>query len=253
MAVVLAVALTAMVTANDRAPTARPAATEIELFAGIERGDLEVKLIPQSDKEANLLIKNKTKQPVSVRLPQAFAGVPVLAQLDGGFGGGGRQRNNDNDNNQNQALGGGLGGGGLGGGGLGGGAFNVAPEKVGKLKAACVCLEHGKENPNPRVPYELRPIEKYTKDAKVHEVLKLLGDGKVNQRIAQAAAWHFANRLSWEQLANKKIDRLGRPDEPYFSPAELQSAMQLAAVATKAAEKNKPAEATGSPDSLSRR
>jgi hypothetical protein len=234
----------------DRAkPAARADASKqpegLDLFAAIERGDVEVKLIPHDDKEANVIIQNKTKRPISVRLPAAFAGVPVLAQQPG-FGGGGvggglgrNNGNNNNNNNQNQSLGGGFGGGGGlggfgGGGGLGGGgfggAFNIAPEKVGKLKVACVCLEHGKDEPNPRVAYEIKPIESYTKDPHVHLVLRLLASGQVNQRIAQAAAWHFANKMSWQELAAKKIDRLGRPDEPYFRPGELQAAVRLAAL-----------------------
>ena len=139
----------------------------------------------------------------------------------------------------------------MGGGGLGG-AFNIAPEKEGKLKVACVCLEHGKENPNPRVAYEMKPIESYTKDIKTQTVIKLLASGHVNQRIAQAAAWHFANGLSWEQLAAKKIDRLGRPDEPYFSRAELNGAVQVAALAERTAkESEKSSDSSGQTASLS--
>lgn len=238
--------LSATLWGADRAkPSTKRGAAPIEavdLFAAVEQGDIEVKLIPSNDKEANVIITNKTKRPLSVRLPAAFAGVPVLAQpIDGGFGAeGGRDGDNDN-NNQNQALGGGFGGG-LGGGlgGIGGGiggAFNIAPEKVGRMKVACVCLEHGKRDPNPRVPYAMKPIDEVTKDAKVHLLIKLLASGKVNQRIAQAATWHFANRMSWQQLAAKKIDRLGRPDEPYFSGAELQAAVRLAALTENAARK----------------
>jgi hypothetical protein len=243
---------------------AAPQAEAVDLFAAVKQGDIEVKLIPNDDKEANVIITNKTKRPLSVRLPAAFAGMPVLAQPIGGLGGEGigRGDGDNNNNNQNQALGGGFGGGGLGGGlggiggGLGGGgfggAFNIAPEKVGRLKVACVCLEHGKKDPNPRVAYEMKPIDQFTKDAKVHLVIKLLASGKVNQRIAQAAAWHFANGMSWQQLAAKKIDRLGRPDEPYFHPAELQAALRVAALTEKAAREQKTSSDSSS-DTLSQR
>jgi hypothetical protein len=242
--------LTATLWAADRAkPNSKrnvaPPVEAVDLFAAVEKGDIEVKLIPNDDKEANVIITNKTKRPVSVRLPEAFAGVPVLAQQfgaeGGGFGAG--DNDNNNNNNQNQALGGGFGGGlgGIGGGlgGIGGGfggAFNIAPEKVGRFKVACVCLEHGKRDPNPRVPYTMKPIDQFTKDAKVQIVVKLLASGKVNQRIAQAATWHFADGMSWQQLAAKKIDRLGRPDEPYFRAAELQAAVRLAALTENAAK-----------------
>jgi hypothetical protein len=236
----------------------------VDMFQAVEAGEIDVKLIPSNDKEANVIITNKTKRPLTVRLPEAFAGVPVLAQQIGQFGGGavgaGNNDNDNNNNNQNQSLGGGFGGGGLGGGlgGLGGGgfggAFNIAPEKVGKLKVACVCLEHGKKDPNPRVPYTMKPIDEFTKDVKVQVVLKLLASGKINQRIAQAAAWHFANGMTWQQLAAKKIDRLGRPDEPYFRPAELRSAFQVAALSERVAKQQQSSsEAASSTSSYSQR
>ena len=39
----------------------------------------------------------------------------------------------------------------------------------------------------------------------VAELLTLLGNGKIDQRGAQAAAWHLANGMSWERLAQKRI------------------------------------------------
>jgi hypothetical protein len=234
-----------------KSATSTAKADEVEMFAAIKRGDIEVKLVAKDDTEANVLIKNKTKRPLNVKLPEAFAGVPVLAQLGAGL-------NNDNDNNnnnQNQAMGGGFGGGMMGGGMMGGGmGFNVAPEKVGKLKVACVCLEHGKKDPNPRVQYEIKKIDDFTKDTKVHEVLKMLASGKVPQRVAQAATWHFANDMSWEQLAAKKVNRLGVPDTAYFSPAELRGALQISAMAEKLAEAKKDtSESSSSSDSLTKR
>jgi hypothetical protein len=223
------------------------AATPIDLFAGIQTGDLIVKYIPKNSEEATLQIQNNTNQPISVKLPDAFVGVPVLAQnAGGGFGGGGgggSTRKSSSSGGQNQSTGGGLGGGGGGGGGFGGGGggFNLAPEAGGKLKVSIVCLEHGKEDPNPHIPYEIRPIDSFTDDGRVKEVLTMLGSGNVDQRAAQAAAWHFTNGMSWNELAAKKSHHLGgRTDEPYFSPAELKTAMQIATQAEELA-KNLPA------------
>ena len=93
----------------------------------------------------------------------------------------------------------------------------MAPEAVGKIKLAVVCLEHGKPDPAAHIPYEIRPVESFSKDPQVKELLTMLGQGNLDQRAAQAAAWHFANGLSWDELATKKIHHLGgRPDEPYF-------------------------------------
>jgi hypothetical protein len=249
-------ALAVVASAAERKKVATTAkADEVEMFAAIERGDIEVKLVAKDDTEANVLIKNKTKRPLNVKLPEAFAGVPVLAQLGAGLGN--NNRNDGDDNNQNQALGGGMMGGmggGMGGGMMGGMGFNVAPEKVGKLKVACVCLEHGKKDPNPRVQYEIKKIDDFTKDAKVHEVLKMLASGKVPQRIAQAATWHFANDMSWDQLAAKKVNRLGVPDTAYFTQAELRTALQLSVAAEKLAEAKKESQqSSSSGESLSKR
>nr|HPM81878.1 hypothetical protein [Candidatus Anammoximicrobium sp.] len=105
--VVAVVSVVAIVFSANAADKAGPAAKRVELFEAIKAGDIAVKLIPKDAKEANVLIENKAKQPLEIKLPEAFAGVPVLAQIGGGFGGGG-------------FGGGGLGGGGVGGGGGGG-------------------------------------------------------------------------------------------------------------------------------------
>jgi len=217
----------------------KPEPKQVEMFQAIKDGQLEVRFIPRNAKEGNVLIKNLTKQPLNVILPEGFAGVPAVLAQPGGLGG----------------LGGGLGGGGLGGGGLGlgggglglgglgggtqgvgggfggGGMFNVPPEKVGKLKVQCVCLEHGKPDPNPRVKYEIKPIESYAKDPRVVELIRLFNSGRLSQRATQAAAWHLANNMSWQQLANKRIKHLNGRSESYFSRQELLAAMQIATVA----------------------
>ena len=66
----------------------------VELFSAIKAGDLQVKFIPKDATQATLIVENKTKKPLRIALPSAFAGVPALAQDDGGggfddFGGGG--------------------------------------------------------------------------------------------------------------------------------------------------------------------
>lgn len=241
-------------------------AEEVEMFAAMKDGSIEVEFIGKSDKEANVILKNKSGKPLTVRLPEAFAGVPALAQIGGGGGrnlgggglGGGGGRNagggGGNNQNQNQGLGGGfggggggLGGGGLGGGGFGGGgAFNIRPEQVAKLEVACVCLEHGKEPPRAKIRYEIRPIGEFTENANVHELIKLFATGEVPQKVAQAAAWHLANEMSWEELAAEAHDHIGRPDEPMFTRAELEAAFQLVQMARTQAEERKK----GASDSL---
>jgi hypothetical protein len=229
-------------------------AKQVEFFEAIRAGEIEVKLIPRDVREAQVLIENKGKQPLAIKLPEAFAGVPVLAQIGGpGIGGGGgRQRGGGGtNNNQQQGMGGGMMGGmmggmggmmgGMGGGGMmGGGMFNVAPEKVGKIKVATVCLEHGKRDPNPRVPYEIKPIEQFTKNQEVIEICKMLGRGELPQNTAQAAAWHAANGLSWEELARKnRVKLMNGYTEKYFTPQEITTAMRAVGEAARRAEQTK--------------
>jgi hypothetical protein len=211
----------------------------VDLFDAMKSGEIAVKFVAHNSREGQLLITNKADQPLTVKLPDAFAAVPVLAQAvnaAAGNNGNHKSYNNNNNNNQNQGLGGG--GGGIGGGGYGGGggAFDVPPEKTAKIKLDTVCLEHGKKEPNARVPYEIRPIESFTSDANVQELCKMLGGGQVSQRAAQAAAWHLADHMSWEQLMDKKIHHLIGGDEVYFSRDEILAAMQITDRAMKAAE-----------------
>jgi hypothetical protein len=206
-------------------------AQSVDMFAGIDSGDIQVKFIPKNDREATIVIKNTTDQPLSVKIPDAFVGVPVLAQAAGGgvgVGGGGRTTTRAGNQNQNQSSGGGGGGGGFGGGG-----FNIPPEATERVKIPTVCLEHGKKDPNPQVPYEIKPLDTFTSDDNVRQLLTMLGTGKLDQQAAQAAAWHFANGMNWEELANKKIHHTigNRPDEPYFTPDQIRMAMQIASQA----------------------
>ena len=142
--------------------------------------------------------------------------------------------------------------GGMGGMGMGGGMFNVAPGKVGKIKVPTVCLEHGKTDPSPRVTYEIRPIDSFTDNKQVAEVCKMLGRGEVSQNIAQAAAWHLTDGLSWDELARKDRVKLSNGyTEKYFAPQELVMAVRVVGEAERRAEKS---DSSGSlkDDSLSR-
>lgn len=241
---------------------------EVEMFDAIKRGDIEVKLIPKDSTTGTVTIKNNTKKPLSIKLPDAFAGVPVNAQL-GGFGGGGiggqggfGGGQGGLGGGQNQGFGGGFGGqggggfggqggGGFGGQGGGGGFFNVGPEKVQKLPIVAVCLEHGKKDPNPRVAYDIRPLDSVVSNPEVIEMVKMLGRGEIPQKPAQAAAWHLANGLSWGELEQKiGAKHINGTVDPYFTPGELEAALAITKEATdraKAAGSSSPKTETVSP------
>jgi hypothetical protein len=215
---------------DNAAPAAPPAdAQQLDLFEGMRNGDLAVRFVPKDSREARITIENKTEKPLTVKLPQAFAGVPVLAQAAGAGAGAGAGRGN-------QGVGGGMGmGGGM------GGMMYIAPEKTESMKVPTVCLEHGKTEPHPTVPYTIVPIESFTDRPAVQELCRMLGDGKISQRVAQAAAWYLQNDMSWQQLATKQQRRAGGGTSPYFSPAEIRAAMQLATSAVQASQARKPA------------
>lgn len=236
-----------------------PNAEEVDLFKGMESGQLKVKLIPQNAFGGNVLIENTTDKPLTVKLPQAAVGVPKhLAQFgggggfggggQGGFGGGGLGGGGLGGGGQQQTgggfggQGGGLGGGGLGGGGggfFGGGAASIPPEQIGSIPFNSVCLQHGKPDPTVKAEYVLVPVEKFSDDPVLKELLVAVGTGKLDAQAAQAAAWHLTDKMSWEQLANKALQHTGgAPPTPYFTQAQLFGAQALLAQAKKKAEEN---------------
>ena len=245
-----AVALAADRQAKPKPGQYNPDHQTVEMFKAIDAEQIEVKLIPKDSTECNVLIKNKTGKPLNVQLPAAFAGVPVLAQFGGGMGGGGMGgmggggMGGMGGGGMSQGMGGGMGGmggmggggmGGMGGGGMGGGMFNIAPEKVGKFKVPTVCLEHGKRDPRPAIPYKIVPIESFTKNAETQEVCRLLGQGRIPQRAAQIAAWHFNNNMSLQELAAKQLRFANGSTRSYFSMNEIKAGMQVIAAAAKLA------------------
>jgi hypothetical protein len=122
----------------------------------------------------------------------------------------------------------------MGGGGMG--MFYVPPEKAGQFKVPTVCLEHGKAEPRPNVAYEIKPLESFTSNPAVWELSRMLGKGQLNQRAAQAAAWHLNNNMTWEQLAAKRLKFANGTTAPYFSQQEILAGMQVSAVAEKTAQ-----------------
>ncbi|HUY87175.1 MAG TPA: hypothetical protein VMV10_00420 [Pirellulales bacterium] len=241
-----------------------PADETVNMFEAMEAGQIAVKLIPKDSTQGRVIIQNKTKKPLNVKLPEAFAATPVLAQMGGalgGGGGGGGQGMGGGMGNMGGGMGGGffnvprggmggmggMGMGGMGGMGMGGGFFNVPAEKEGNFKVPCMCLEHGKPEPRSAMTYKLSPIETLSKKPGVKELCRMLGYGKINQRAAQVAAWHLNNDMSWEKLASKRIQHADGSSEPYFSAEELRAGMALVNQAMSEAEDSKDEEQKPSP------
>lgn len=212
----------------------------VELFAAMDSGVIAVKFIPHDATEAQVLIENKTQNPLNVKLPAAFAGVPVLAQfgpLNGnGANNGIGQQGGGQAAGQNQTMGSGPGNNAQQRGPAANNFFNVPAGKVGKLKVPAVCLEHGKPAPRAAIPYKIVPIHLFTKDPEVVAVCTLLGSGELDQRAAQFAAWHLASEMTVAELEAKTIQYLDGSSEKYFTADEIRrgksaidQAVQLAA------------------------
>ncbi len=207
-----------------------PEAERIELFEGIESEALSVKMVAKSSLGGHLLMENKTDQPLTVEMPESIVGVHVLGQFDsdtGGSGGGGGGQSTGGG----AGGGGGLGSGGLGGGGAGQGFFSIPPEKTVLVPYKAVCLEHGKPEPRPSMTYKLVKTEEFTQDPALQELLKLVARKQIPSSVAQAAAWHLSNEMSWEELSRLKYDRIGVPDTPQFTYRQLLAAQSLVSTA----------------------
>lgn len=216
----------------------------IDVFAGIEQGILDVKMIPNDAMGGNMLIENKGDKPLNVDFPAAFIGKQVLKQFGGGgggFGGGGQQggfggqQGGQGGGQQQQGGGfggqqgggGGFGGGGQQGGGGGGGFFSVPADRIVRVAYRSVCLEHGKPEPTSRTTYRIGKVEEFSDDPILEETLKMVASGQLDPQAGQAATWHITNKMSWQELAAKSIPHVGRPATPYFSAETLARAQNI--------------------------
>ncbi|MCL6503914.1 MAG: hypothetical protein K6T86_14620, partial [Pirellulales bacterium] len=147
---------------------------------------------------------------------------------------GGGQQGGGGASDGTQAVGGGIGGG-MNGGNLGQGNFNqgwgffnVAAGRQAQLKVACVCLEFGKPDPRPSIEYELVELAAVCDKPELAETLRALAADKCTQTVAQAASWHLANGLSWDQIAALTRRRPAGLSEPMFRTEDLKKARRFA-------------------------
>lgn len=212
--------------------TDQPAAAEttndkpLDLFDAIDQGVVDAKFVARSAAKGRLILENKTKEPLNVLVPEAFAGVPVLRQFGGGGGGLGGGGGGLGGGGGGQSVGGGGGGGGRGGGG--GGAFNIAPERIERIDVPLLCLDHGLRDPSSSKPYEIRPIEDVVTSPALVEIVKAFANGELPRGASQAAAWHINSEVSWNELATKLTGTKRNINRsPYFSRNEIEAAMAI--------------------------
>lgn len=338
-AVTFMVALAACVIAQAQLPGHAQAVPSQSVLDAESEGLVEVRFIANDARSAQVLVTNQGAQPLTLRLPSAFAGVPVLAQMGGqqgaGFGAGGiggTPQNVGGGGAQNAGMG-------IGGGAGGGGnpfcwvarevygvhdprwlefrnwmawqapdvlrdvyadhgeafsvwlqerpvakavvrlamdqvvsspssrppagllrvnpvidsasvPFTVPAGKTVAVRAPTVCLDYGRREPTPRIPYRLVAIETVSQDPRLAVILGGLATGHVPQKVAQAAAWHLSSGRTWDQLAAEVIKRAGGdPDVPFFSAADLAAAQRAVAIATKIVGDRPSASESGSASS----
>lgn len=265
----------AAIAANPRPikkPTYDPKADVVELFDGIGDGSLDVSVIADNDLSVNVFFTNKTDRPLTVKLPDAVAAVQVLKQVPGlagppgGRNGRGSGQNGSGQNNGQQAQGVGFGFGQQGQGNGQGNGFNfgqqgrnnpfqgqaffsIPAEKVVMLSEKGLCLNHGRRNPRPQLTYKLVPLDTVNDNPVLAEVIRSHTSGSIATPVAQAAAWHVANNLTWRDLESKMIDHLGRPDTPYFNRSQVDAARNL----IEQAEERVAARKSSQPASVSQR
>lgn len=207
------------------------------MLAAEQAGLVSVRYIPNDSRSAQIVVTNRSDRPLTLRLPEAFAGVPVLAQFPGGMGGFGAQGMNVGGfaaaNVPQAAAGAGVpnGGPGL---GAAGGFQSLPPERTRTVRVPTVCLEYGKPEPTPRVAYQLVPLASRSTDPRLPMVLQGLASGEVSQKVAQAATWHIASGLTWDQLAAETIKHSGGDrDVSFFTAEELEAARAVVEIATR--------------------
>ena len=85
-----AITLPIAINASNRNGDSSPVTKQdfVDFFEAKKRGDIDVMFIPRNSKSANVIVRNKTNKGMKVRMPEAFAGVPMLGQM-GGMGMGG--------------------------------------------------------------------------------------------------------------------------------------------------------------------
>ena len=227
-------------------PNATVAGAPVAFFDAVDDHQIDVKFIAKNDHEARVFIKNNTNQPINLKVPEAFAGVPLAQFGGGGRGGGGGfgggNRGGGGGQQQSVGGGGGIGGGGGGGfgGGGGGGVFSVPPEQTAKVDVEVVCLDHGLRDPNSSAAYKMVRADEFLEERPaVVELLKAFGRGELKHNAVQAAAWNLNSGRSWDQLASQLTGtRRSSSRAPYFTPDEIREGMTYANAATRLAEAN---------------
>ncbi len=246
----------------------------VPLFDGEAADQFTIRMQPINAFQSNAFVTNTTATPLTVAIPKAVVGVHVLPQFGQGNGFFGQQ--NGNGNNQfGQGQDAGNGGQGVGGvmnmlqpGGMnqnqqgqgfpGNGFPSVPPEwadrkdlsqfagfatippgKMVQFGLKSVCLNYGRPEPMSKMTYRLISVEKYTTDPVLAELLESYSP-RVDQDAMQAAAWHVANGMNWNQISHLPLRSLVATSAKVFQTKDVQAARQLVEAAKQRATERSP-------------
>lgn len=235
--------------------TLNPEAPVVDLFDGMEQGQFDVRLVAQSPHEGRIFITNKTDKPLTVAVPKGLVGVHVLPQIGLNPGNnpignqpGGLNNGQNGQNGLAQSVGGNaapVGNNAFPGNnnfpnGLG--FFSIPPEKTVQIALNSVCLNHGRRDPSAALKYQLVRAETVTTDPVLLQLLEEYSP-RTNRDVQQAAAWHLANGLTWEQIAQLTDQKVPGNPTPLFTPRQIQGARELVEqVRKRAADRPKKAD-----------
>jgi hypothetical protein len=233
-----------------------PQARQVDLFAALDDGTLEVQLVAKDSAGGNLFLKNTTKVPLTVKMPESFVGIPIHAQ--GFFGppfGNPAGGNNPGSNSQMSSNGSGSQSVGAGASNqnmnqnaninnpfgnnspFGPSFFSIPAERTLRVPYRSVCLDHGLQDHGPRSRYTIIPTEKYTDDPILQTLINHVGSSNVDQHVAQAAAWNIANGMTWDELRSKWKGPIANVGARYFSSRDIAAAKELVSQIQSAAPK----------------
>lgn len=233
---------------GDQAATSPGSPKEVELFAAIESGQIQVTVVAESFAAMTLRVRNKSSEALKVLLPDTLAAIPTARrkaqeQLQQNGMPPSLAHSYPPAQGSSQGLGVSLAGpwaeqkaapgaesaiaSASDDDPQGPRCWVLAPGQVQQLKVPCFCLEYGRPDPNRRIPYQLVELKDLNSQPAVEELLKRFGQGAVDQRVAQLAAWHVANGVPWQMLARMKFPRSAGRAAGSVTPEDLSAAQQL--------------------------
>ncbi|MDZ4687914.1 MAG: hypothetical protein SH850_22810 [Planctomycetaceae bacterium] len=99
------------------------------------------------------------------------------------------------------------------------------------LQMRTVCLHYGRPEPIAKMTYRLTPVEEFTSDPVLAELLENYSP-RTDQDAMQAAAWHVANGMSWDKLAKLPQSGLAATGARLFNRRDVNDAQSLVKLST---------------------